>query len=476
MSHFKIKKMKNRIFIKLLILVLVITACDDTLDTRLSTSVIASEVVTDLQSFDLAVNGTYSLLTTDDVYNRTAILLPDFMSDNLYLDAFNNTGRYLPYDDYTVLDRDGNAEGLYDALARLIAQTTIILRESENVSFPDSELADAEQYTGETKFLRALSYFTMQQFFAQPYNFTSDASHLGVPIPDPAPLGGNEIIAPSRATTAQVYALIVADLQDAIVLMSAESSVYRADVWAAKALLSRIFLNMGMYPEAEGLATDVINNSGASLVSNNGYLTSWSQDFTSESIFSLVNLPIDNSGFNSIGYFYYGYDDAFPTPDFLAQFSATDVRSGLYEQLGSPNGTQFTILKYPDTQNQSDNIPVIRLSEMFLIKAEAHARIPGQEMMAQGALDAIRTRADASAALTSETGQPLIDKIILERRKELAFEGFRLFDLTRTGRNFQKFRQDLPSISIIAPSEKTILPIPLDELNRNPNIEPNPGY
>lgn len=467
--------MKNKNIIILFILAGIFTACDDTLDSRLSTSVPADQVVTDLQSFDLAVNGSYSLFADADVFNRTAYLLPDFMSDNLYLDAFNNTGRYLPFDDYTVQDNNGNVEGLYNDLARIIAQSTIIIRESEEIMFANSELDDANQLKGEARFIRALGYFTMQQFFAQPYNFTADASHLGVPIPDPEPLGGNGIVSPPRATTAEVYAFIVSDLQEAITLMQPTDNVFRADVWAAEALLARVYLNMSNYPMAEAQATDVINLSGASLVGTSNYISSWSADSTSESLFSVANILTDNSGFDSIGYFYNGYDDAFPTPDFLNQFEAGDVRNGLYQQLGAPNGDEFTILKFPDSQNQADNIPVLRLSEIFLIKAEAHAR-QSETTMAQNALDEIRLRADPGAVPSTETGQALINKIITERRKELAFEGFRLFDLTRTGMSFQKFRQDLPPITINAPTELTILPIPLDEQNRNPNIQPNPGY
>ncbi len=468
--------MKKYNFIQIFALLFLVIACDDTLDSRLSTSVPADEVVVDLQSLDLAVNGTYSLLADADLFNRTALLLPDFMSDNLYLDAFNNTGRYLPFDDYTVQENNGNVEATYNDLARLVAQTTIILREADQVSFPDSERAEADQYIGEAKFLRALTYFTMQRFFAQPFNFTADASHPGVPIPDAELLGGNGIVSPARATTAEVYALIIQDLQDAITLMEADSNVFRADVWAAEALLARVYLNTGQYDLAEQQASRVIDQSGTSLVGNSSYIASWALDSTSESIFSISNILTDNSGFDSIGYFYRGYDDAFPTPDFLNSLEPNDVRNGLYQQLGSPNGAEFSVLKFPDTQNQADNIPVLRLSEMFLIKAEAHARQSGQEMMAQTALDAIRLRANPNAQPTTETGQALIDKIILERRKELAFEGFRLFDLTRTARSFQKFRQDLPPLTIDAPTQFTILPIPLDELNRNPNIEQNPGY
>lgn len=466
--------MKNKLIYLSILIVAIFTSCDDTLDSRLSTSIDAGDVITDLESLDLAVNGNYSLFANEEVYNRTAILLPDFMSDNLYLDAFNNTGRYLPFDDYTVLNNNGNVSSLYTDLARIIAQSSIIIREAAGVQFPASELEDANQFKGEAHFIRALGYLKMQEFFAQPYNFTTDASHLGVPIPDVNALGGIEIISPARSTTAQVYEQIVNDLQQAIALMRPEEQVFRADQWAAKSLLARVYINMEEWGDAEALASEVINMSGATLITRGAYTGSWSNDFSDESIFSLANSPVDNSGFDSVGYFYLGYDDAFPTPDFLSLFTTTDVRSLLYPI--EPTSGEARVFKFPDQQNQSDNIPVIRLSEMYLIKAEAHARQPGQETQAQAALDEIRLRGDNQVTLSTETGQALIDKVMIERRKELAFEGFRLFDLTRTGTNFMKFRQDLPAINITAPSDLTILPIPLVELNRNRNIQPNPGY
>ena len=157
----------------------------------------------------------------------------------------------------------------------------------------------------------------------------------------------------------------------------------------------------------------------------------------------------------------------FASADFMNTFSDTDIRKQLYPFNNTLNVN--IIQKY----YRFGNIPVIRLSEMMLIKAEACANISGKEAEAQSTLFAITKRADANEVMPAETGQALKDKILLERRKELAFEGFRLFDLARHKKSFIKYRQDAGSIEITAPSNNTILPIPVREVNANPNMKQN---
>ena len=451
------------------------TSCEDTLEQRLSDSVEVGNAITDITSLNLAANGSYSLFASSDNYNRSFMLLPEIMSDNAFIDAFDNTGRYLDYDNYGVNATDVYANGLWNNLNSIIATTSIIIRQANLIDFPETVQDEANQYVGEMYTLRALAFHNYQLLFSQPYNFTSDASHLGVPIPDFDLLGdGNNVQFPSRSSTSVVYQQITSDLQAAIPLLQDNSSPFRIDVSAAKGLLARVFLHMERWEEARDLATDVIINSGNELLENQEYLGSWSLDSNSETIFTLVNNETDNSGTNSIGYFYLTYEDAFASDEFKNIFSDSDIRKQLYPADGSVN----LITKFPKVEIQDDNIQVVRLSEMYLIKAEAHAQL-SEYTEAQQALDMIIQRADPSVVIPStETGQDLINKILLERRKELAFEGFRLFDLTRYGLTFNKYRQDADPIVISAPENRTILPIPIDEINVNPNIadQQNPGY
>ncbi|WP_438423474.1 RagB/SusD family nutrient uptake outer membrane protein [Aquimarina macrocephali] len=466
--------MKNKTIYILLTLILIFSACEDTLEQQFSDNVEVSDAVVDLNSLNLAANGSYSLFADTDVYNRTLMLLPEILSDNAFIDAFDNTGRYLDFDLYTVNSNNRFITPAWEDLTRIIASTSIIIRKAESISFPESEQEDAEQYIGEMYALRALAFHNLQLLFAQPYNFTSDASHLGVPIPNFTTLGdGGTIQEPGRSTTAEVYIQIENDLLKAIGLMKAKSSPSRMDVYAAKALLARIYLHMEDWRKASDTATEVIENSGNKLLENQEYIASWTLDNNSETLFTLVNNETDNSGTSSIGYFYLTYKDAFATDDFVNTLSNTDVRKELYSVDDGVN----LVEKFPKVAAQDDNIQILRLSEIYLIKAEAHAQL-NENIDAQQALDAIIQRADPTAAVSTETGQVLIDKVILERRKELAYEGFRLYDLTRYRMTFNKFLQDGDPIIISAPENRTIMPIPIDEINVNPNIanQQNPGY
>lgn len=465
--------MRNKLVIFLLSF-LSFTSCEDTLNSRLSASVEEDELITDLESLDIATIGTYSIYQDEDLFGRTLLLLPALLSDNAYMNVFDNTGRYLDYDVYGQTEYDGYASSTWDDLYSVVAQTSVILRQAEQVDF--SEEDKANHYLGESHALRALAFLYLQQFYAQPYNFTADASHSGVPIPDFELVGGVEIIAPARNTTAQVYSQIVNDLTSAISLLDEkENGPERITIGAAKALLARTYLNMENWDGAGDMADEVIHSQNYRLVENDNYVDSWSLDSNSETIFTVVNTLTDNPGSGSISYFYLNYVDAFASEDLVSIYHENDIRKELYPY--SESDENYLITKFPKFVNSDDNIQVIRLSEMYLIKSEAHARL-GETKQAQDALDAIRLRAHPQASPTSLTGNELLEAIMEERRKELAFEGFRLFDLTRTGTTFTKFRQD-GSSEIDAPENKTILPIPISEINRNANLnreDQNPGY
>lgn len=136
------------------------------------------------------------------------------------------------------------------------------------------------------------------------------------------------------------------------------------------------------------------------------------------------------------------------------------------------------VRKFSATTNDN-NIPVIRLSEMYLIKAEALAEMNMDED-ARGPLNEILLRANPLASPYSESGDALKDIIQEEKRKELMFEGHRLFDLTRKKQSFTKYSTSAGTpIAVDYPNNLTILPIPQAEIDANDNIsanQQNPGY
>jgi hypothetical protein len=143
--------------------------------------------------------------------------------------------------------------------------------------------------------------------------------------------------------------------------------------------------------------------------------------------------------------------------------------------------TVYYVTKYPNSSNATDrdDQKVLRLSDMLLILAEAYART-GDEPNALTRLNQVAQNRDGSFTGYASTGAQLISDIIAERRKELAFEGDRMFDLLRINATINKVRRENPTqLIVVAPTNfMRIFPIPQAELDVNPNIrsQQNAGY
>ena len=169
-----------------------------------------------------------------------------------------------------------------------------------------------------------------------------------------------------------------------------------------------------------------------------------------------------------------GFGDLVPTDALLASFEPGDVRRNLYERGTAGRGTaEIECTKFfgrSGTVNL-DNIPVIRISEMYLNRAEAYA-LTGKETEALADVNIIRTRAGLEAK-TGLTGQALINEIANQRRIEFAFEGHRFFDLKRRGQDIIK----AAPVQNIAYTDFRILSfIPTREIQANSNLKQNVGY
>ena len=432
--------------------------------------IITQNVILNFVTFNAAAKGVYDTFQDVVYYGGSTPLMADLMSDNA---RNNNFLTFTDIDAYQVNTLDANVKRVWDKIPKVIAQTSIVIRQAENFNF-GVDRDRANRIIGELYIARALAYFDMQRFFAQPYNFTADASHMGVPLVNEQ-LVGNEILSPARSSTKQVYDKIVSDLENGISMTGDETPTgFYFNKNSAKALLARVYLYMGNWPEANKLATEVINSGKYTLLTNANYVTSWTLPTTTETIFSIVNTLTDNSGNSSVTNFYKS-SRHLATADLYNALATNDVRKRLIT-VGTLRVTKFAAAA------NNDNIPVIRLSEMFLIQAEALAEIGGtaNETLALAALNRIRLRANPTAGNFTGTGNALKLEIENERRKELMFEGHRIFDLTRRKKTFTKFSTTLGTpIVITYPSNFTIFPIPQTEIDSNPNIpvnQQNPGY
>lgn len=469
-------KYKN-IPVLLSMLCLSLTSCSDSfLDIKPEQNVAAEDAVIDLVTLQTAINGMYSKLQDSDYYGRTMYVIPELMADNLYLSS-RNTGRYLEFENFVVSDRNTYAEGTWNQIYEVVVNATRAIEGGKLIEVPTVEQQKKiDQLIGEAYAVRALAHFDLVRLYAQPYNFTANATHAGVPVI--TAINTNQV-SPSRNNVSEVYTQINTDLAQALLLMSNEKANGYFSVNGAKALAARVALYQENNLDAIKQSTEVINTSGYSLMTNVNYLKVWNTAFNSESIFEIVNTIADSEGTNSLGHFFSvgGYADALVTTELFRLYDSNDIRKTVILQAAKPGAEKNALFvgKFPNGTKSDDNIRLFRLAEQYLIRAEAYVK-EGNDILAQQDLNLIVKRAQPNATTITETGTNLLDRILVERRKELAFEGHRLFDLNRNKKNVNIIQSE-NALIVNYPNDKFILPIPLSEINANPNIKPqNNGY
>ncbi len=459
----------------LLVMVFGVTSCGkDFLDLQPEQSVSDDTFLQNIDDFQTAILGAYDQMQNSDWYGRYFLLVPDVMGEDVKQNASANRAKeWAEYNGSAVdfIPREIWAE-LYEGIN--------IVNKIINADFvpPDAVKAEYENILGQAYAIRAIAHFDLVRVYAQHYTYTADASHPGIPIVLQYDVGSR----PARNTVAEVYNQIISDLQQAIGLMSIDppNAGYLSKE-AAQAIASRVFLYMERWSDAEAMATAVINSGRFTLVDSANYANQFLVGNSPEAIFEIVYNLADNPGSDHLGGMYKetGYGDYLPANDLLNMMDPGDVRSTMF--LVDPNLSgiygSLRVNKYPSAGAEigTDNLPVIRLSEVYLNRAEARYRL-GDEPGARADVNMIRQRGWPAAPDITASGTALLTEIQNERRVELCFEGHSIYDFTRWKKDV--VRDDCTSIicTITYPNDRFILPIPEEEMNVNPNITQNPDY
>ena len=452
-----------------------IFSCENRLDVIPEDNVASSTVFSSFATINGAVVGIYSKNQSGDL-NGMAQLMSDFMSDNVnFVGSFPSLQEV---DQFATLATNTSIDNIWlDGYELIGAANSIIVNLPEVTEVTGLTDEDKTRFIGEAKFLRALTYFQLVNLFAQPYQF-STGSNLGVPLVT-KPFEGGDIaeFQLERSSVNEVHAFIEQDLLDAIAALPEENGL-RAEAGAARALLARLYLYRENWANAANFADQVISSGNYALAANYDFYDA--NPGSSENIFVVVNTPTDgpqeNAGSDETYVNFYnpspgGRGDA-PFSQNLIDAFAAEAGDRRFDELSAAasdaggNDTFFTT-KYPDVVNNASDGMVLRMTEMYLIRAEANF----QDGTAVGDsplndINLLRTRAGLTALTTVD-----LDAILLERRKELCFEGHRRMDLLRNNLNL---RPDNGAVS--APgANKVIFPIVEDETTNNPNITQNPG-
>lgn len=417
----------------------------------------------------VALRGAYAGLKSTALYGRSLMVLGDMMADNTYQSALN-TNRYTNFNLYNYLVTDGDVAGLWNA------SYSVILRANNIISSPIADNANIQQIKGEAYAIRALAYFNLVRYFGSPY--TADPSKLGVPIITTYQAD----LKPERAKIADVYTLINKDLTQAYTLMTKFTNSSQFSKYSAKALQAKVYLAMGDKTNAKTAALDVITNSGFTAISSAAHTGYWAGVAPrTDKVETLLEISFDavaNNAFDALSYIYLqsgNYGDMLCSSELYDLFETADIRKSLYAT-GTRGGLASVFVnKYGSFTGDHSDTKVIRMSEMYLIAAEAS--YPSNTADALKYVNEVTSRRGATAIASS--GSALLEDIITERRKELAFEGERYLDMQRLQRNIARSKNyPAAALSIDFTNYRRVMPIPQGELDANPSIksQQNPGW
>lgn len=445
-------------------------ACDRKLDIVPKDFVDATQAITTAQDVESAVIGGYGRLGDPALYGADFQLTADLLAADNYI-AWQGT--FQGYREMANKRMNSINTQATRTWTRSYWAINTVNSALENLSLvTDADLRD--QLEGEARFIRAVVHFELVRLYAAPWQPGGANTQAGVPIVlQAADTQAEASVQTARATVAQVYAQVIDDLTRAENLLPEENNT-RADKYAAAAFLSRVYLQQSDFAKARDAASRVIESGRYRL--NPEVFTAFRSRNSAESIFEIQQNNQNNAGTANDGLttFYaslpgIGRADVRVRPEFAELYDSTDARLTelIYEGEGARAGLRSG--KWTDFYA---NIPVIRLAELLLTRAECNLRLGTAEGAAPVEdVNAVRLRAGV-APYESLT----LDDILFERELELAFEGVRVHDIKRTLRSIERLESDETTTVFAYNDPRLVLPIPQRELDANDLLTQNQGY
>ncbi len=504
----------KKIILMALLSVMVFSGCESELDQAPISNRSAANFYDDADDFEQAIVGVYNAL---GYHSESQFYLSEVRSDNVYIAGLAGVRPWIPITNLSrTLVTNDLTRNAWDAPYVGILRANTVLDKLNETAVPDQTTRNRME--GETKFLRAFFYFDLVRFFG------------GVPLID-------NIITPSqalevpRASTQEVYDLIVADLESAINLLPTTPSVAgRPSSVVAKALLGKVYLTMSgptyniqgpglgvdMTSEALTLFNEVIDSGQFGDVADYATIFNTTSENNADIVFAIQNVNDGNGGDRGIGTILptLMYHEAWarvnlpfaggspsdgiitPSNQVLEAFEPNDVRDD-YSILRSwvddtgntsndamivkyldldENGEPISSILPTDRFNWGVDFPVIRYTDVLMMKAEILVKNgPSQEV--DDIVNEVRERAGLGPISNVD-----LDMLLAERQKEFYGEGLRFHDLVRTGKVLDVMNNwidvdDTADVMNQMEANFIIYPIHQNQLEVNPGLyDQNPGY
>ena len=428
-------------------------SCTKVLDVEPTASVSNETAINDKVGVERAVVGAYTSLQATGLYGRNRVIIGDLSADNLTWTG--TTYEYFQIENNNVPAENLIIDGVWGAAYDGLNRVNNVLAAMGRIS--DLSTAERDKSEGEALFLRAMFHYNLVTMFG------------GVPIKT-SPTADISNIDQPRNTPEEVYTQIISDLISAEAKLPAVNTAGRANKFAASALLARIYLNRYHNTGDASYATLAIEKADK-VLTEGGYelanpYSALYDGGSNEIIFEVV---FDAQNKNRLAEYFFprslaGRYEIAPTTSLIESYEVGDER--LAASIATDSEGKVYCKKYEQLSAGSDAVIVLRLAEMYLIKAEVLAYSNGEIGSIQDNVDAVRERAGLLPT-TAATHDALKMAIENERRHEFAFEGHRWFDLVRTNR----------ATTVLGIDEKhTLFPIPLSEMQTNKLMKQNDGY
>ncbi|RDV17251.1 RagB/SusD family nutrient uptake outer membrane protein [Pontibacter diazotrophicus] len=482
-----------------------LVSCEKELDQAPLSDASAANFYRDAADFEQAVNGIYAQLRP---YPDRHFNLSEVRSDNMYATTEIGVREHEPINNFVnTLETNSLVISAWNENFNGIMRANTVLDRLNASVVPDD--AQRNRFEGEARFLRALYYFDLVRLYGK------------VPVYD-ASVSPAEALEVPRSPVAEVYSLIVSDLNTAIEMLPPSHGAVnrgRATSWAAKSLLALVHLtrsaptygiegpglDVNEYAEALTLLNDVINNGPYAWVEDYSSIFDYNNENNPDIVFDIQFLSgglgtggtypgtmAPNSYFNAVGIpFPAGLETKPLSSDLIETFAPEDerlgvaVQQGFTDEFGNSDPRPF-FRKFLDEDDYGldrfdwgINFPIIRYTDVLMMKAEAILQgAPGT----QEEVDEIINMARVRAGLEPVSGVTL-DMYLEERRREFAGEGHRWHDLVRTGQVIEEMNEWLPTEDTRNVMPETldpnyiIYPIPFSQLQVKEGLyEQNPGY
>jgi len=434
------------------------------------------------------MNSVYTNLGSGSFYGGQVQVCNELLAD--HIDGTSLDGDYLVIFNRSSSIFEGVIGGLYSEGYKAIYRCNKSIEILDRFEYDDS----SKNIKGQALFCRALAHFELLRLFAQPYGYTGDNSHLGIPYTESSIAAGAV-----RLPVSEVYFKIIKDLEDAETLLPASNNGY-PDRWSVQALLAKVYFQMNEFGDAYNYANDVINQGNATFnIDSTEFYDRYSPQGSMESVFTIssptliINTDEDDSDYgqeitnwvnrgSTFSGLYRSDGTMVPSINIASSLfsqgtsEVIDKRNVWYDDISQAPLIVTTKFNFDNNQNPLDSVyafsvAYMTITELKFIRAESAGELGTNLGVASLDLQEILDRAYGVGNKTAPSDAVQIISTARNQRKlEFVFEGDQVQQLKRRGAKGEDIYVrgapwDCPGM---------ILQFPQSEIANSPGFEKNP--